>query len=190
MAKQSFLFWDCFPFVSQVLENLQRSAVIQLLINSASLYWTFFTCQTLENRLATWKQCPCVRCHRPTRQCRGRGCACGTGRDSAQGSLGWSWLCRRRKFCRSPCQGLGWRWVCCLEGPSLAGELDVSDSVGPGLDVHRRSSAERGDVTCPDPYWVRWSRLEEGLSSWRLNDPSGSWADDLNHSVQVSSFVK
>lgn len=38
-------------------------------------------------------------------------------------------------------------------GPLVkAGQLDVSDSVGPGLDVHRRSSAERGDITRPDPY--------------------------------------
>lgn len=33
-----------------------------------------------------------------------------------------------------------------------AGELDVSDSVGPGLDIHQGFSAERGDITRPDPY--------------------------------------
>ena len=105
--KQSFLFGDYLPFVSQVLENLQRSLVIQLLINLASI--ELFSVPETRKQRSQQESGLTGAVHWPRMQVpewRAGGGYRWSRREGrpAQALVG-SWLYRQKKVCRSPFQG-------------------------------------------------------------------------------------
>ena len=87
--KQSFLFGDYLPFVSQVLENLQRSLVIQLLINLASI--ELFSVPETRKQRSQQESGLTGAVHWPACRCQSGVLGEGTGGAGGKGALHRPW---------------------------------------------------------------------------------------------------